>query len=229
MPKVSVLMPVRNAMPHLALALAFLELQTFRDFEAVVVDDASDDRVTHEAIEQWLVRLPMRVLYMSSPFGVTHCLTVGLANCTGQYVARHDADDASFQERFEEQVRYLDAHPNVVALGTRVEYMDDKDGFIREQSLRAIRFPTLQLRLGWNRFVHGSLMMRRDAMIQVGGYRDTFEKSQDVDLLLRLAKVGKLAILPDVLYSVRQHAGQVSVQHRDEQRCWATAARWGNL
>jgi len=228
MPLVSVLMAVRNY-PGVVTALWSLHRQTFTDYEIVVVDDASDDHKTREMLDKWITTLPMRVYRSPHQVGLTGCLALGLQHCRGRYIARQDADDMSARDRLRRQVEYLGQHPSVVAVGTRVAYLDRSLRFRRRQSRLSIVAPTWQLRLGRNPFCHGSLMMRREALLYVGGYWGMCHYAQDVDLLLRLSRVGRLAILPEILYHVGQHSGQVSRQHRGEQRAWATVARWAHL
>jgi len=60
-------------------------------------------------------------------------------------------------------------------------------------------------------------MLRKSALLQVGGYRHDYPYSEDVDLFLRLAEVGQLANLPDVLVKYRLHNGSANWQHWQKQ------------
>jgi len=64
---------------------------------------------------------------------------------------------------------------------------------------------------------HASVVIRREAIMSVGAYREDYRHAEDIDLFLRLAEVGTLANLPEVLYIYRQHLGSVGYAQRSEQ------------
>lgn len=126
-----------------------------------------------------------------------------------------DADDVCEPDRFERQVAFLRAHPECVLVGSRVLLTDPAGLPIQEtcDELTHDQIDHAHLTRGWP-VVHPAVTMRADAVRRVGGYRDAYNTLEDLDLFLRLAEVGKLANLPDVLLRYRQHFG--SVTHRKE-------------
>lgn len=131
-----------------------------------------------------------------------------------------DADDVSLPTRFERQVARLDSDSGLVAVGTRALLVVPRGGVIGE----AFRLTTHEeidrshLGGGGSAMAHPSVMMRRDALLAVGGYRAEFEPAEDVDLWLRLAEHGRLANLPEVLLQYRLHGGNVSYSRAAAQR-----------
>ena len=106
MPAVTVLIPARNAAATLAQTLDSLAAQTFRDFDVLLVDDASTDG-TAALADSYAGRLPVRVLPLATNQGMTGALNQGLARIDSPLVARLDADDLARADRLEQQVAFL--------------------------------------------------------------------------------------------------------------------------
>src|SRR4051812_26679567 len=122
-PTVSVLMAVYNGEQYLREAVNSILSQTFKDFEFIIIDDGSTDR-SPELLASY-ARADSRVKLISRPNkGLTKSLNEGLHAARGEFVARMDGDDISLPERFERQVSYLREHPEVVLVGSRVEFID---------------------------------------------------------------------------------------------------------
>ena len=210
-PRVSVLLPVYNAERYLAGAIDGVLGQTYRDFELIVVNDGSTDR-SPEMLTAYAAADP-RVRIISRPnTGYVPALNEALAAARGPLVARMDADDVSLPTRFERQVAYMDAHPGCVLVGTHVEQMDVDGVVIGPMSDVAFGHEHINADLlvrGWP-IVHPTVMMRADAVRRVGGYDPTLCPNEDHDLFLRLAEVGRVENLPEVLLHYRKHAGSES-------------------
>jgi hypothetical protein len=131
-----------------------------------------------------------------------------------------DSDDISMPDRFEKQLAYLREHPDCVAVGTRVVLIDPYGSRVEKPAHKTTHEEIeaeLLMGVGWA-LVHPSVMMRREQLIQVGGYREDLMVSEDLDLFLRLAEVGKLANLTDVLLQYRQHLGSVNYTKYEQQK-----------
>src|SRR5262245_39958720 len=112
-PLVSVVMPAYNGERFVVEAVRSILAQTFRDFELIVVDDGSTDR-TAELVAAEQSRDPRVVVHRQpSNQGFRIALNAGCALARGELIARMDADDVSLPERFERQVAFLRAHPEV--------------------------------------------------------------------------------------------------------------------
>jgi len=217
MPTVSVLMPVYNAEPYLAEAIESILGQTFADFEFLIVNDGSTDR-SGAILERYAAHDP-RIRASTRPnTGYTVALNELLGQASGGMVARMDADDVALPQRLERQVAYLGSHPEVVCVGTAVHFIDSAGRFLRDghpgMDHEAIEQRALEGDCPLN---HPSVMMRRAAVLAVGGYHPEFEPAEDLDLWLRLGEVGRLTSLPDVLMKYRQHPRSFSEQHQQRQ------------
>ena len=224
-PRVSVLFPVYNGGPYLAEAVQSLLSQTFADFEILAINDGSSDASlpTLKQLAQQDARL--RVISRENR-GLIATLNEGMERARGEYLARMDADDIALPERFAAQVRFLDANPEVVAVGTRALLVDAEGWPLRPfaelTDHAAIDAAHLQGQGGT--IVHPSVMMRAEALRAVGGYNDRYPHAEDLDLFLRLAEFGRLANLPDILFHYRQQLESVGHKHRKTQRASAHAA-----
>src|ERR1700744_5386322 len=123
----TVLIPARNAEQTLAETLESLVNQTFRDFDVVLVDDASTDR-TAEIAQSFQSRLEIRILSPGTHLGAAGAANFGLRAIESTYIARIDADDIAMPTRLEKQVLFLEANPHVDVLGTGMELFSEQPG-----------------------------------------------------------------------------------------------------
>lgn len=215
MPHVSVLLPARDAAAHLGPAVASMLRQTYRDFELVAVDDASGDG-TREILEAFAAR-DGRVRIVDGPGrGIVAALEAGRARCTGEYVARMDADDVSHPLRLAEQVARLAADPALAGLGCRAAAFPSRairDGMrlyvawlgslIEPEDLLRERFVESPL-------VHPAVTIRAEVLQAIGGYVER-GWPEDYDLWLRLLGRGRrLANLPALRFFWRDHGTRLT-------------------
>jgi glycosyltransferase involved in cell wall biosynthesis len=218
LPRVSVLLPVRNGLPWLTAALDSVWSQTFTDFELLVVEDGSTDGTAAELARHTDPRL--RIL-PTGGIGLARALNHGLAHARGALVARHDADDLSCPERFSRQVAFFDAHPDVDVLASVADYIAPDGAAFDNDWVRAVRrqhdaatTPEQIARLMPVTccITHGSVMMRAAAVRGAAGYRHSYDPADDYDLWLRLLPQHQFAKLPEPLYRYRVHAGQLGAR-----------------
>lgn len=220
MPRVSVLMPVYNAERYVGKAIESILLQTYRDFEFLIIDDGSTDRSL--SILRKYEAQDGRIRLVSRPnTGLVGALNEMVGEATGEFLARMDADDVALPRRLECQVSGMLADPGVVALGTRVLLIDPDELPICEMCSETHHEAIDEAHLagsGMLQLCHPSVMMRREAVCRVGLYRDKFACAEDVDLFLRLAEIGRLANLPEVLLHYRMHGTSVGHARNEQQR-----------
>lgn len=204
MTKLSVLLPAYDDAPHVAPAIESVLEQTYDAFELLILlngvgPDAETRRVAMDAAARdrrvRLVDLPKSNLSVA--------LNSGLRGAAHPLVARMDADDLSHPDRFAAQVEFMRRHPAIVGVGTAYERID-ADG----EPLSAVHPPCDPRELRWrlllgNTFAHGSMVLRRDAVLGVGGYDETCVRAQDYELWTRLARDHQLANLPGSYYRYR--------------------------
>jgi glycosyltransferase involved in cell wall biosynthesis len=224
-PAASVLLPVYNAEKYLAAAIESVLAQDFTDFELLLLNDGSTDR-SAAILERFAARDARCKIHAWPNRGLIATLNAGLQLSTADILFRMDADDVCRPHRFSRQMSYMQGHPECVAVGSRVMFIDADGWPIAEFFGNEVDHDDIDaahLKGKGGSIVHPSAALRRAAMMQIGGYRTRYPHSEDFDLFLRLAEVGRLANIPDVLLEYRQHPDSVGYRHARAQ--WDSARR----
>jgi glycosyltransferase involved in cell wall biosynthesis len=204
-PKITVLMPVYNCELYINEAIDSILNQTFTDFEFLIIDDASTDE-TVAIIETYK---DSRIILLQKPenTGYINSLNYGIKLAKGKYIARMDGDDFSHLQRFEKQVAFLEANEKVILCSGWYSLMDS--GIIRKlpESHETIKLAFLR----GNCMAHPLVMIRKEVLDKLDVVYDVSkEPSEDYDLFVRLAFLGELHNLQEVLLDYRIHGSQVS-------------------
>jgi GT2 family glycosyltransferase len=224
MPLISVVIPVFNAGRYLAQAIQSILAQSLGDFEVLVYEDGSTDGSID--VLRAFARSDRRIkVHFGVHQGYSKWLNQGLADAAGDFIARMDADDVASPDRFAMQAAFLQNNKDVAVAGACVIAIDS-DGdpiypFLLPLTHEEIDREHMAGRPGM--LIHPATMIRRQALLDVGGYRTEFEPAEDLDLWLRLAERARLANLPDFLLQFRQHPDSVSRVKKERQ--WANARR----
>jgi GT2 family glycosyltransferase len=215
--KVSVLLPVFNGASTLGRAIESILRQEMADFELLVIDDASTD--ASFAVAEAFAKQDSRVRVLRHPrnLGLPATLNEGLELAAAEFVARMDHDDESLPLRLGMQHLFLSTRPHVAACGSLVYHMGSdstKD--------RLVTLPTVPEEVGLrlereNCLYHPAVMMRREAVRAIGGYRPEFKNAEDYDLWLRLASRHKLANVPVALLRYHLSVGGQTLARKWEQ------------
>jgi glycosyltransferase involved in cell wall biosynthesis len=211
-----VVLPVHNGEDQLEAAVESILGQTLHDLELIVVDDGSADR-TPALLQRFAERDPRVRMCRQEHGGIVSALNRGAGLARAPYLARMDADDIARPDRLAKQAAFLDSNAEVAMVGGSVEYILGEGRRVQLRSLPTAPAEIAdRLVAGKHCFVHPTVMMRTDALVQVGGYRPAFEGAEDADLWLRLAERFPLANLPDVVLAKRVHPGQVSTRRMEQ-------------
>jgi glycosyltransferase involved in cell wall biosynthesis len=209
-------MSVYNGRRYVAGAVQSVLNQSFGDFEFILIDDGSTDGSA--AVMKRLADADDRIrLVHQSNQGLTASLNRGLRMARGTYIARMDDDDLTHPERFERQVRFLNAHPEVGIVGTRLQFIDAGGRVLGEWSV-----PSDPADIAWRLLFntclcHPSIMVRRRLFDTLGGYAEWATTAQDYELFSRAVLETQLANLPDILHWKRRCESNITAQRRDEQ------------
>ena len=223
-PLVSVVLASRDGERFLPDALASLAAQTWPRVEWLMVDDGSTDG-TGRLLEAFAAPRPQARVFRTTGIGPAAARALAIEHARGEFLALHDDDDLSHPERLERQVRHLLARPRTVLLGTAADIIDERGTAVGPHPVplgaRAIR---RRLRHA-PPFVHGSVMMRREACLAAGSYRAPFRAAEDYDFYLRLPADAGLENLPEKLYSWRRHPGNSYARARHLHLFFQAVAR----
>jgi hypothetical protein len=224
-PRVSIVMSVWNAMPHLHDALESVRRQSQCDYEFLITDDGSTDDSSGVLREYAQSDSRVILLRHEGNTGLTVRLQEMLSIARGEYIARHDADDIMLPGRLARQFRYLDRNPSVALVSGNWEWWDATN----HRSLGRTLLWGDPVRMAWLLLFfnvlacHSCVMVRRSALRAAGGYDPSFRFAQDYDAWDRLSGMGDCAMIPDVLQ--RFSRGHHSVSIRDDTEQAAIAQR----
>lgn len=210
MPKVSILMGIYNCASTLEEAISCLQAQTFTDWECILCDDGSTDAT--QRLAQSLCQKDSRIKLvcnshnMGLAFALNHCLS----QAVGSYIARMDGDDRCPPNRLAVQVSFLEHHPEYAIVSGWMECFDENGtyGLVRYREC-----PSLENFLRGSQFCHASSMIRKDAILSIGGYRTTpsVHRVEDYDLWIRMYEQGFRGYnLQQVLYQMRDDRNAVN-------------------
>ncbi len=216
-PRVSVVMGVYNGERFLRPAIESILNQTFRDFELIIVDDGSTDR-SRQILREFKDHR-MRVVCNQQNLGIAKTLNNGIAVALGEYVALQDHDDVSLPARLERQVAFLDKNAQVGMVGSSCSLIDEAGTLLAH---RPVECDDVKLRwdLLWRTaLIHTTLMVRRRAIEEVGGYSPDLQYrfAEDYDLMSRVAFRYAVANISQPLGWWRVHKTSASQLNLSEQ------------
>ena len=216
-PAISVILPVYNAEAYVREAVESILAQTFTDFECIIINDGSTDG--SGTILRELGAHDTRIVLVERPNGgLVSALNGGIKIARADLIARMDADDVAMPERFALQHARMIEEPELAVLGSFIHVMDKAGNIIRlgEYPLTP-KEAARHVEKGCP-VAHPAVMMRRGAVLKIGGYRKAFCPAEDYDLWLRMSDLGyAIANLPQPLLNYREHGANVSAVHWEAQ------------
>lgn len=220
-PKVSVVMPAYNAEKYISTAIESILNQTFKEFEFIIIDDGSTDS-TWEVISRYANK-DGRVVPVKNERNLKICksLTKGIDKARADLIARMDADDWAYPERLKYQVEFMERNPEVVILGNAIEVCDKNINPINTRKYVQTDKKIRKRILKNSPFAHPTVMYRKSAVLEAGGYDSGLADIEDYDLYFRLGKLGRFANLDETLLKLRTHSASVSNRKINKQ-AWGT-------
>lgn len=212
---VSVLMPAYNAASHIREAIRSVLVQSFQDFELIVVNDGSSDATS--AIVAAMGDPRIRLVDSTTNIGLVAALNLGLSQCSGTFIARMDADDISAVNRLAHQVQYLVAHPETGLIGGAIRYLHET------QLGETVKFPTRHQDIAAHMLfycplAHPAVMFRREMLALWSPFYDAaYAHAEDYHLWARLLQHAHAANLAETVLDYRVHDKQVSAARKSIQ------------
>jgi glycosyltransferase involved in cell wall biosynthesis len=215
-PKVSYVCSVKDGAKDIERCAASVLGQSVREIELILVDDHSKD-TTWELI-QHLSGGDNRVRGVRNQGmeGLTYSLNMGIDFARGEFVARIDVDDFAHRNRTERQLAVLESHPDAVMCASCFRQVDERDWELY------CHCPSCDTKLlKWslcfrNNIRHSTAMWRRSLDVR---YEPAFPHAQDYDLWCRISRMGDIAVLPEIVSTIRSRASSItSTKHEQQER-----------
>jgi glycosyltransferase involved in cell wall biosynthesis len=213
LPRISIVMPVWNAESFLRAAIESILAQSFADFELVAVDDGSTD--SSMEILQSYNDVRVRVIRQEH-LGFVEALARGIEEAKAAWIARHDADDISHAERLQKQ---WDA---VQRAGAILCYCDFEMIGDTNKAQSHPHFPRTRALLALKGcfqcpVIVGAALINRSIFLAADGYRASEFPAEDYGFFGRSLFLGNVTGVPERLYQVRVHPGQISKTKSEAQ------------
>ncbi|MBN47224.1 MULTISPECIES: glycosyltransferase [unclassified Methylophaga] len=217
--RISVVMTVYNGSTYLREAVESILNQTYKNYEFIIIDDGSIDN-SSEIIKEY-AQNDKRIKLISRPNkGIAETLNEGVTIASGKYIAIMDQDDISLSNRFENQVNFLDKNPDYVAVGTFPELIGPEGDRISclFQITGHENIDNEHMKGKGGAIMHSSVMIRKESLMKISGYKKEYNQAADFDMFLRLAEIGKLENISEVCFLHRVHPDSAGNSARAQQQ-----------
>lgn len=209
LPLVSVLMACRNNMPYVKETVSSIICQTLREWEFIIVDNASDDGTREYLAGMEGADGRIKLIRNDASTDQATGLNIGLKQCRCAWVMRIDADDVALPDRLERQLAFIKDNPDISVTATLIYYINEKGAVIGKNTSEFINRAAVKKAFENNKLIgisHPSVAMKRSAAEEAGGYRPQFWPADDVDLWARIMENGHAVLVqPEYLMKYRIH------------------------
>lgn len=191
-PEISVIMGIynQNDRGRLESAIQSILCQSFTDFEFIIYDDGSDEKIKNWLMEYAAMDERIRIISNTINHGLAYSLNSCIDVARGKYLARMDDDDISLPNRFQKQYDFLENHSEYAFVGCGAKLMDDSGIW----GLRLMtQEPGERDFLRFSPYIHPTVMIRRSVFDEADNlYSDAKDnlRCEDYELFMRLWKKG---------------------------------------
>jgi len=219
-PIVTVLTPVYNGLPYLRDSIQSILDQSYKEFEFLIIDDASTDEKVIEFIESFNDPR-IRFIRNKENLGVSKTMNKAISLIKTPYIIRSDQDDISLPNRVEEQIDYLENNKDISIVCSWEHTIDSEGNRIRDFTRKIDNYGEFlaPITLGICPIWHPSIAFRTKDMIDAGGFRKEYVRAEDFEVTARLAlKRYGAAVVPKFHLLQRQHFQSQSKEYEYEQQ-----------
>ena len=200
-PLVTVFIPLYNTEKYIRESLESILNQTYSNLEILIVDDGSTDQSIN--IVNSFTDPRIRLIKNSENKGIPYTRNVGLNEANGKYMVIMDSDDVALPNRVERQVEFLEENPDIDVVGSFYEIFGGKSNKIYKTSYITPEEIKAGL-LFYNRIGNPTTTIHLETLKKYNlSYNLNYFVAQDYEMWIQISKVGKLAILPEVLLKYR--------------------------
>ena len=207
--RVSVIIPTYNRQAYVLQTLESVFAQSFEDYEIIVVNDGSPDQTA-----QVLAPLAQagRIRYIEQPNAGQAAAgrNRGLAQARGEFIAFLDDDDLWPPDKLQWQVAFLDANPDTALVAGAVQLVDAQGQLVGQQRTPSSPVTFESLFSGCPFFSPGQTLIRNSDLREVGDFDERLWGTEDYDLWFRLARCGRIMVLPRLALLYRTHPNSIT-------------------
>ena len=188
-PKISVIMGAYNAENRIRKSVESIIKQDFQDWELIICDDGSKDNTLR--VLKKIEKLDDRIIViknkknMGLAYSLNHCISIA----RGEYIARMDDDDFSHSNRLSVQYEYMQRHSEIAVLGTAANLVDSTHIW---GEMKRLDYPDAYDIWAGRSFIHPTVMIRKDALINSGLYTVAkyVGRTEDYDMWCKIYAAG---------------------------------------
>jgi len=221
-PKVSIIGACYNQEKYIGEAIESILNQSFKDFELILVDDASSDNSV-EVIEKYLKDSRIKFIKHDQNKGISRTFNEAYENARGEYIAFMPGDDVHLEDKLKIQVNYLDKHPNIGAVFGKMEVISSNNlkinslnSIFNKTDLYSNRFEYLKEFFYRGNFLPAPTeMIRKEILDDVGLYNPSLHNLQDFDNHVKVLLKHEIYVLDDILCYYRWHGNNTSAKSEE--------------
>lgn len=213
-------MPVMNNESSIVESIDSILKQTYENFEFLILDDYSNDN-TYKIIKEYEEKDDrIKIFKNNKNLGLTRSLNILISHSKGSLIARQDGDDMSFQHRFAKQLYYFQNLDYDFCV-TRAETLQESKVIPKfSYNIPARLVSNLK-----NPFIHGTLMIRKETLLEIGTYNESYYYAQDFKLFKDLlSKNKKFKHIKEPLYRLNTQ-NNISTFKKREQKFYSDAIK----
>lgn len=194
-------MSVHNGMPFLKEAVESILSQSYKNFEFIIIDDASTDKTWRYL--SILGDKRIKLVKNKENLGLAASLNIGLKTANGKYIVRMDADDVSLPKRLQVQLNFLEKHPEIDICGSWVNLINQKGNSVGFKK-PVTTDNNIKKALKWySPIIHPTFFAKKEFFSKLGGYNEKFDMAEDYELLMRTQNKFKMANVSEILLNWR--------------------------
>lgn len=208
---ISVVIPTHNRADLLPRAIKSVQAQTYTDLEILIISDGSEDN-TQEVVEE-LAKDDARIKFIEyfPARGGNVARNTGIENASGEYVAFLDDDDEFMPEKLEKQIAVMQSDPQIGLVYTGVHIIYANEGVEYASVPKATGDLSSEILLDNIIGTTSTVMVRKELLLQAGGFDVQLRALQDFDLWIRICQLCKVGFVPEEMINYYNYTGTKQV------------------
>ncbi|MFJ1364965.1 glycosyltransferase [Capnocytophaga canimorsus] len=207
---------IKEKPEFLAECLESLKNQTLQANEVVIVFDGKITSELEDVVSQYSKELPIKVIRLAENVGLGKALQKGVLACNHEIIARMDTDDIATPDRFEKQINFLRANPQVSVLGSNISEFNLQANDLKRKRVLPEKHSEIyefaKFRCPIN---HPTVVFKKEDVLQVGNYSGELLLWEDYTLWVTMLSKGYIFHnLQENLLHFRVKDGRETIKRR---------------